>query len=48
MTATKDRTLMAAGLIAIYAFVIGFTDNCVRVIAAEALVPKTVVTTSQN
>lgn len=36
MTATKDRTLMAAGLISIYAFVIGFTDNYVRVIAEEA------------
>ena len=36
MTATKDRTLMAAGLIAVYAFVIGFTDNYVRVIAEEA------------
>jgi drug/metabolite transporter (DMT)-like permease len=36
MSATKDQTLMAAGLIAIYAFVIGFTDNYVRVIAAEA------------
>jgi hypothetical protein len=31
MTATKDRTLMAAGLISVYAFVIGFTDNYVRV-----------------
>lgn len=36
MTATKDQTLMAAGLISIYAFVIGFTDNYVRVIAEEA------------
>ncbi len=36
MTATKDRTLMAAGLISVYAFVIGFTDNYVRVIAEEA------------
>jgi len=36
MTATKDRTLMAAGLISVYAFVIGFTDNYVRVIADEA------------
>lgn len=36
MTATKDRTLMAAGLIAVYAFIIGFTDNYVRVIADEA------------
>jgi drug/metabolite transporter (DMT)-like permease len=31
-----DRTLAAAGLILIYAMVIGFTDNYVRVIAAEA------------
>ncbi len=36
MTATKDQTLMAAGLISVYAFVIGFTDNYVRVIAEEA------------
>lgn len=36
MTATKDQTLMAAGLITVYAFVIGFTDNYVRVIAEEA------------
>lgn len=36
MTATKDRTLLAAGLISIYAFIIGFTDNYVRVIADEA------------
>ena len=36
MTATKDRTPMAAGLISVYAFVIGFTDNYVRVIAEEA------------
>lgn len=35
VTATRDRTLAAAGLIAIYAFIIGFTDNFVRVIAAE-------------
>lgn len=33
---TKDRTLMAAGLITVYATVIGFTDNYVRVIAEEA------------
>ncbi len=33
---TEDRTLAAAGLILIYALVIGFTDNFVRVIAAEA------------
>jgi len=31
-----DRTLAAAGLILIYAVIIGFTDNYVRVIAAEA------------
>lgn len=31
-----DRTLAAAGLILVYATVIGFTDNYVRVIAAEA------------
>lgn len=36
MTTTKDRTLAAAGLIAVYAFIIGFTDNYVRVIADEA------------
>lgn len=33
---TEDRTMAAAGLILIYALVIGFTDNYVRVIAAEA------------
>jgi drug/metabolite transporter (DMT)-like permease len=33
---TKDRTLAAAGLISVYAMVIGFTDNYVRVIASEA------------
>lgn len=33
---TKDRTLAAAGLITVYAMVIGFTDNYVRVIADEA------------
>ncbi len=32
----QDRTLAAAGSILIYAMVIGFTDNFVRVIAAEA------------
>ena len=32
----SDRTLAAAGLILVYAMVIGFTDNYVRVIAAEA------------
>lgn len=31
----QDRTLAAAGFIIIYAVVIGFTDNYVRVIAAE-------------
>lgn len=36
MTATKDRTLLAAGMISIYAIIIGFTDNYVRVIAEEA------------
>lgn len=33
---TKDRTFAAAGLITVYAMVIGFTDNYVRVIADEA------------
>ena len=33
---TKDRSVAAAGLIAAYAFIIGFTDNYVRVIAEEA------------
>ena len=33
---SQDRTLAAAGLICIYAMVIGFTDNYVRLIAAEA------------
>ncbi len=33
---TKDRTVAAAGLITVYAMVIGFTDNYVRVIATEA------------
>lgn len=33
---SPDRTLAAAGFILIYAMVIGFTDNYVRVIAAEA------------
>jgi drug/metabolite transporter (DMT)-like permease len=37
MTQAKpDRTLAAAGLILIYAMVIGFTDNFVQVIAREA------------
>ena len=31
-----NRTLAAAGMILIYAVVIGFTDNFVRIIAAEA------------
>jgi len=35
-TAKPDRTLAAAGLILVYASVIGFTDNFVSVIAAEA------------
>lgn len=35
MTLTQDRTLAAAGLICAYAGLIGFTDNYVRVIAAE-------------
>ena len=33
---TGDKTLAAAGMILIYAGIIGFTDNFVRVIAAEA------------
>lgn len=36
MSATKDHTLAAAGLIFTYAMIIGFTDNYVKVIAAEA------------
>lgn len=36
MSATKDHTLAAAGLIFCYAMIIGFTDNYVKVIAAEA------------
>ena len=36
MTPHRDKTLQAAGLILIYAVIIGFTDNWVRVIAAEA------------
>ncbi len=32
----KDKTLQAAGMILIYAAIIGFTDNYVRVIAAHA------------
>lgn len=35
MTGPQDRTLAAAGLILIYASLIGFTDNYVKVIAAE-------------
>ncbi len=35
-TAKPDRTLAAAGLILVYASVIGFTDNFVAVIAGEA------------
>lgn len=34
--ATKDRTLAAAGFILVYASIIGFTDNFVKVIASEA------------
>ncbi len=36
VSATKDRTIAAAGLIFVYAMMIGYTDNYVRVIAAEA------------
>lgn len=36
MTETQDRTLMAAGAILIYALLIAYADNFVRVIAAEA------------
>ena len=36
VTATKDRTLAAAGLILIYALLIGFTDNFVQIIATDA------------
>ena len=36
MTHGGDKTLMAAGLILIYAVIIGFTDHFVRVIAVEA------------
>ena len=35
MTVTQDRTLMAAGAIMIYALLIAYADNYVRVIAAE-------------
>lgn len=36
MGPTSDKTLLAAGMILIYAILIGFTDNFVRVIAAQA------------
>lgn len=36
MNAPKDRTIAAAGLIFVYAMIIGYTDNYVKVIAAEA------------
>ncbi len=36
VNATPDRTLAAAGFIAVYAFIIGFTDNWVQVIAEAA------------
>ncbi len=36
MTVGKDQTLMAAGMILTYALIIGFTDNYVKVIAANA------------
>lgn len=36
VTVTQDRTLAAAGLIFVYASVIGFTDNYVQVIARDA------------
>ena len=36
MSVTQDRTLAAAGLIFVYASVIGFTDNYVQVIAENA------------
>lgn len=35
MQAAGDRTMAAAGMIVIYASLIGFTDNFVRIIAAE-------------
>lgn len=34
--ASGDKTLQAAGMILVYAVIIGFTDNFVRVIASEA------------
>ena len=36
MAPTNDKTILAAGMILIYALIIGYTDNYVRVIAAEA------------
>jgi drug/metabolite transporter (DMT)-like permease len=36
VSATPDRTLAAAGSISVYAFLIGFTDNFVAVIAQDA------------
>lgn len=36
MLPPHDRTLAAAGMISVYALIIGFTDNYVRVIAADA------------
>lgn len=36
MIPTQDRTLAAAGCILVYAAIIGFTDNYVRVVAATA------------
>lgn len=36
MVQSGDKTLMAGGLILIYAVIIGFTDNFVRVIAVES------------
>ncbi|PZQ95870.1 MAG: EamA/RhaT family transporter [Cereibacter sphaeroides] len=35
MAEATDRTLAAAGLVLVYASIIGFTDNFVRVVAAE-------------
>jgi len=35
MTTIPDRTLAAGGMVLVYAMVIGFTDNFVRVIAAD-------------
>lgn len=36
VTPNHDRTLRAAGAIGVHAVIIGYTDNHVRVIAAEA------------